>query len=87
MVLPFAMAASRLSISRRHGTDSRGWVRLLHGTCHVFWVHKLPKLNFSFRLNSTKVFFYLLNLIIRNNFENACSMIHFSTNQMQIQFN
>ena len=56
MVLPLAMVASRLSISRRHGTNSRGRLRL-HRTSHV--VDKLPKLNFDFRQNSTdQVFFY-----------------------------
>ena len=34
VVLPIAMVASRLSVSRRHGTDSRGRLRL-HGTCHA----------------------------------------------------
>ena len=51
---------------------------------------KLPKLNFDFRLNSTeKVLFFAssLNLIFRNNSENACLVIHFLTNQMQIKFN
>ena len=57
VVVPFAMVASRLSIDERHGTNSRGRLRL-HRTCHVL-VDKLPELNFDFRLNSTdKVFFY-----------------------------
>ena len=34
VVLPLAMVASRLSISRRHGTNSRGRLRL-HRTSHV----------------------------------------------------
>ena len=87
VVLPLAMVASRLSIGRRHGTNSRGRLRL-HRTSHVE-VDKLPKLNFDFRLNSTYevVFFiFLLNLIFRINSENACLVIHFFTNQMQIKF-
>ena len=59
VVLPLTMVASRLSICRRYGANSRGRLRL-HGTCHVE-VHKLPKLNFNFRSNLTKeIFFYLL---------------------------
>ena len=46
VVVPLAMVASRRSISRRYGTNSRGRLRL-HRTCHVF-VDKLPKLNFDF---------------------------------------
>ena len=34
VVLPLAMVASRLSISRRHGTDLCCWLRL-RGTCHA----------------------------------------------------
>ena len=34
VVLPLAVVASCLSISRRHGTNSRGRLRL-HRTCHV----------------------------------------------------
>ena len=57
VVVPLAMVAFRLSISRRHGTKSRGRLRL-HRTSHAL-VDKLPKLNFDFRLNSTeKVLFY-----------------------------
>ena len=52
VVLPLAIVAARLSISGRHGTNSRGRLRL-HRTCHVK-VDKLPKLNFNLRLNSTK---------------------------------
>ena len=54
VVLPLAMVAPRLSISRRHGTNWRGRLRL-HRTCHV-QVDKLPTLNFDFRLNSTDSF-------------------------------
>ena len=57
VVLPLAMVAFRLSISRRHGTNSRGRLQL-HRTCHGK-VDKLPELNFDFRLNATeKVFFF-----------------------------
>ena len=34
VVLPLAMVASRLLISLRHGTNSRGRLRL-HGTCYM----------------------------------------------------
>ena len=34
VVLPLAMVASRMSISRQHGTDSRGRLQL-HKTRHV----------------------------------------------------
>ena len=34
VVLPLAMVASRLLISRRHGTNLRGRLRL-HGACHA----------------------------------------------------
>ena len=49
---------------------------------------KLPKFNFDFRLNSTEKNFFtsLLNLIFRNNSENACLVTHFLTNQMQLTF-
>ena len=84
VVLPLAMVASCLSISRRHGTNLRGRVRL-HGTWHT-QVHKLPKLNFDFRLSSN-FFTSLLNLILRNHSENAWLVIRFFTNQMQTKFN
>ena len=50
VVLPLAMVASRLSISRRHDIKSHDRLRL-HRTSHVL-VDKLPELNFDFRLNS-----------------------------------
>ena len=50
VVLPLAMVASCLSISRRHGTKSRGRLRL-HTTCHAYG-HNLPKLHFDLRLKA-----------------------------------
>ena len=50
VVLPLAMVAYRLSISRRHGTNSRARLRL-HRTFHA-QVHNLPKFNFDFRLRA-----------------------------------
>ena len=81
VVLPLAMVTSRLSISRRPGTNLRGRFRL----------HNMPCLGaqttqIEFRLNSTKeVFFYFfVELIFRNYSENAFLVIHCLTNQMQI---
>ena len=86
MVLPLAIVDSRLSISRRHGTNSRGRLRLQNKPCLGGQI-PLTEFRFSTKFDRESLFLLLfLNFIFRNNFENAYLVVHFFTNQMQISF-
>ena len=52
------------------------------------WTNSLNSISIFDKIRPRKSYFTsLLNLIFRNNSENACLVIHFLTNQMQIKFN
>ena len=87
VVLPLAMLAARLSISRRHGTNSRGRYGYTEQAMSR-WTNSLNSISIFDKIRPRKSFFTsLLNLIFRNNSENACLVIHLLTNQMQIKLN